>query len=287
MKTLTVIKPNGNHSNRLLQNLHFEAFCMEHNIAYHNPTFSDMATFYVKPCNARNGLFFRFLQINLIGKIFQHSRVAKRIFSVVWLVSKLGFLKLVRFDKEIKEEKCSEILLNAFKKNDTVYAAGWWFRQPKLIEKHKNEQRQRYLLKSDFYKENGFVQKISKLRAQNYTLIGVHCRRGDYQKWKGGAYFFNDETYKKAMKNLSKSLPEQKKEKIIFILFSNETLDFQQNDNLFISKEEWFIDHHIMSLCHYLIGPPSTFTLWASYIGDGQLFYIVDKDGKLEEQKQI
>ena len=282
MKTLTIIKPNGNHSNRLLQNLHFEAFCMEYKIFCQNPTFADMAKFYVEPCNAHNSLFFKFLQINLIGKLFQHSRLVKRIFSVVWLVSKLGFLKLVRFDKEIKEKKCSEILLNAFKKNDTVYAAGWWFRQSELIEKHKNELRQRYALKPDFYKENNFVQKINELRAQNYTLIGVHLRRGDYQKWKKGAYFFSDETYKKAMKNLSEKLQQQEKEKIIFILFSNETVDFQQDNNVFISKEKWFIDHHIMSLCHYLICPPSTFTLWANYIGDNKLFYIVDKNGTLQ-----
>ena len=36
----------GDKSNRLLQNMHFEAYCKENNIEYHNLEFYDMEDFY-------------------------------------------------------------------------------------------------------------------------------------------------------------------------------------------------------------------------------------------------
>jgi tRNA A37 threonylcarbamoyladenosine dehydratase len=87
-------------------------------------------------------------------------------------------------------------------------------------------------------------------------------------------YYFDDDVYKKQMDNLSRKLQTEGKEKQIFILFSNEPLQFEQSSNLLISSEKWFIDHHIMAQCDYLIGPPSTFTLWASFVGQSELIRI-------------
>jgi len=271
-KKLIVIKPNGNSSNRLLQNLHFEVFCKEHQIEYHNPTFSDMAQYYTEPCNSETNSFLKFLQIDLLGKIFRHSKLVKKIFSIVWIISKFGFLKLVRFDRE--KADCEQTLLNAFEKKDVVYAAGWAFRVPELVKKYGNEMRTKYALNPDFYNENEFVKKINHYKSNGYTLIGVHIRRGDYKTWKNGIYYFDDDVYKKQMENHSQKLQTKGKEKQIFILFSNEPLQFEQSSNLLISSEKWFIDQHIMAKCDYLIGPPSTFTLWASFVGQSELIRI-------------
>ncbi len=271
-KKLIVIKPNGNSSNRLVQNLHFEVFCLEHNIQFQNPTFADMAKFYTSPCNSQTNRFLRFLQIDLLGKIFRHSKLVKRIFSIVWIISRFGFLKLVRFDRVTAD--CEQTLLKAFEKNDVVYSAGWAFRVPELVEKYGTEMRMKYALKPYFYNKNEFADKINHYKSNGYTLTGVHIRRGDYKTWKNGMYYFDDDVYKKQMDNLSRKLQTEGKEKQIFILFSNEPLQFEQSSNLLISSEKWFIDHHIMAQCDYLIGPPSTFTLWASFVGQSELIRI-------------
>lgn len=281
-KKLIVIKPNGNHSNRLLQNLHFEIFCKEHNIEYHNPTFSTIAHYYKKPCNSKSTFLLKILQIDLLGPIFHHSRIVKKLFSVVWIISKLRFLKLVRFDKLGKEPECEKILLKAFDKKNIIYTAGWRFRLPSLEDKYRSDISQRYSLKESFYNGNYMVDNINKLKSQGYTLIGVHIRRGDYKKWKGGIYYFNDDVYKEYMVSISKQLNQQGKEKHLFVLFSNGELSFKQSDNILISNESWYIDHHLMSNCDYLIGPPSTFTLWASYIGNAKLFHIYDCKERLD-----
>lgn len=270
MKKLIVIKPNGNHSNRLIQNLYFEVFCKEYNIEFRNPTFNDLSKYYVNPCNSSTNAYYKFLQVDLLGKIFRHSRFVKRVFSTVWLISKVSFLKFVRFDKENEESLIIEKLLRSFKRNNTVYVGGWWFNVPILLEKHKDSVIQNYALKNEYYQENTLVNKVEQLKNKDYTLIGVHIRRGDYKTWKGGKYYFEDDVFEANMNQISKELISKGKHKHVFILFSNEELKFTESDNIIISQNDWYIDHYIMSQCDYLIGPLSTFTLWATLIGNAK-----------------
>lgn len=289
MKKLIVIKPNGNHSNRLLQNLHFEVFCKEHNIDYYNPSFNNMAHLYNAPCNSNTSWYYKFLQIDLLGDLFHHSSFVKKAFSMVWLISKLGCLKLVRFDKSKKIAEGEKKLLKAFRKNDQVYVAGWWFRAAELTKKYQPEISYNYSLKSEYYKDNTLVTAIKNFKEEGHTLIGIHIRRGDYIKWKGGKYYYDDATYQKFMNSLSQQLSNKGIQKQKFIVFSNEKPTFPASDDILISTENWYIDQYIMSLCDYLIGPPSTFTKWASYIGKVKLYHISDKNHqlKLEDFKQV
>lgn len=54
-----------------------------------------------------------------------------------------------------------------------------------------------------------------------------------------------------------------------------------ENDNIKKSTNEWYIDHFLMSKCDYLIGPPSTFTMWASYIGKVKYYHIENDSGEI------
>ena len=281
-KKLICLKPNGQYSNRLLQNLNFEAFCMEYGYELQNPTFADMADFYVSPCNVETNFVIKFLRVNLLGRMFRHARIVKKLFSTAWLMSKLGFIKYVDFDRGKREKNSEKTLLKAFEKHDSVFVSGWYFRVSELVEKHHDELIRKYALRSEFYENNDFYKKTIELKRKGYTLAGIHIRRGDYKKWENGKYYFDDETYEKYMSAFSQKLSKNGVEKLVFIIFSNEKVSFAETPNLMISKESWFIDHLIMSLCDYLIGPPSTFTLWANYIGRNTLFYIHDGNGTLE-----
>lgn len=281
-KRLICLRPNGQSSNRLMQNLNFEAFCMEYGYEYQNPTFADMADFYMSPCNVKTNFFIKILQINLLGSMFRRSSVVKKIFFCAWLISKTGFIKYVDFDRSKREKDGKKMLLEAFEKYDTVFVSGWYFRVSELVEKHHAKLVEKYSLKPQFYENNDFYKKIIGLKSKGNTLIGVHIRRGDYKKWENGKYYFDDETYEKYMNAFSQKRSKENVKDRVFIVFSNEKVSFEETQNLLISKETWFIDHKIMSICDYLIGPPSTFTLWANYIGNNALFYIHDKTGELE-----
>jgi hypothetical protein len=93
--------------------------------------------------------------------------------------------------------------------------------------------------------------------------------------------------YKKQMDLISDKLSKAGKDKQTFILFSNEALNIHASETVLLSHEKWYVDHHCMSLCNYLIGPPSTFTLWASYLGKTELKYIQNKDENIADKLNI
>ena len=282
-KKLFLILPKGQHGNRLILNLNFEAFCMEHGIEYRNPTFTD-AGYYVSPCPTRVKSLIKFLSINLLGPVFHNSSFVKKYFCVAWPISLSGFVKFVVFNKGMvrKNKDCEKILLNAFEKKAVVFTGGWSFRVPHLIEKHRDELIKKYSLKPQFYENNDFYKKIMKLKQENNILIGIHIRRGDYKKWRGGKYYFEDEVYETYMRNFSRKLSEKDVRNQIFIIFSNDNVKFKENENLLVSKEKWYIDQHIMSVCDYLIGPRSTFTLWANFMGKNTRFCIKNDSGNID-----
>jgi hypothetical protein len=85
------------------------------------------------------------------------------------------------------------------------------------------------------------------------------------------------------MDDISQKLSKESAAKLIFIIFSNANVAFAESDSLLISKEPWYIDHLIMSKCDYLICPPSTFPLWAYYMGKNDIFIIKNSDGAWEK----
>ena len=99
------------------------------------------------------------------------------------------------------------------------------------------------------------------------VVVGIHKRRGDYRSWKGGIYFYEDSVYDRLMNEMRDCL---KGKAVQFKVFSDE--------NAKRSAEE---DQHLMSQCDYIIGPPSTFSTWASFMGKVPLLHIMDKDQKV------
>jgi hypothetical protein len=125
------------------------------------------------------------------------------------------------------------------------------------------------------------LEKIAYLKNNKQIVVGVHIRRGDYKYWMEGKYFFNDNVYLTYMWNISKDIEKEYNKKCSFIIFSNTKISINESDNIYKSENKWYIDHYLMSKCDFLIGPPSTFTLWASYIGKVKYFHIRNDSGKV------
>lgn len=244
----------GNHSNRLFQSIHYEAFCKEYGLKFESVCFENMKELYgIKKS------FFAPVRKYVIAGLF-----------------KLKLLKGYRFAEESDTEKYQEELKNRRKS----YCCGWLFRRNDLTEKYRKEFQSKYALKESFYRDNLFVEKVLD-KKEDEVVVGIHLRRGDYKNWQGGKYYFENDTFVHAMDKM-KEIQKKKGKKVKFLLFSNEKLDFTESDSLMISHEQWYIDQYLMSKCDYLIGPPSTFTGWASYIGEVPLYYIENKNPDLK-----
>ena len=119
---------------------------------------------------------------------------------------------------------------------------------------------------------------ISELRKDADLVIGVHIRRGDYKEWNEGRFYYSFEEYYRFMKRIEK-LYEGKR--VAFFISSNEALSMEQFPGLCCSFHEQdasvILDLHTLSLCDRIIGPYSTFSRWASFIGEKPICYLKSK----------
>ena len=103
-------------------------------------------------------------------------------------------------------------------------------------------------------------------------LVGVHIRRTDYKEYLNGKYYYSLVQYKQIILNLRELIGEHK---VYFVLFSDEIIQLDL-PNCTQSHGTWYQDLDSMSVCDYLIGPPSTFSCWASYMGNVPQYFIED-----------
>ena len=265
---LFLYKRFGDKSNRLLQNMHFEAYCKHNNIEYHNLEFYDMEDFY--------GIKDKY-SFKKMPKIFLPNLNTRYgiIESLSKFAAKLNIKNFLIFDYMNIEDRNNialydkQILEN---RDKIIFVSGWEFRVPELAVKYR-----------DYFKEK-YTPKLKKPtiiyeKFKNYDIkVGVHIRRGDYRGWNNGKYFYEDEVYNDKIEQFSNLFKDKK---ILFILFSNEEITLKPKRDYIISKCDWYEDHYLLSLCDYIIGAPSTFTIWASFIGNVPLMHILGRDDKV------
>lgn len=114
---------------------------------------------------------------------------------------------------------------------------------------------------------------------EKHLLVGVHIRHKDYKSFFDGAYYFENNVYKQLMEKVQQIFSDQQSKEICFLLCSDEKLnpdDFSTLNCIQIPDGIGIDDLYGLSLCDYIIGPPSTFSMWASFYGHVPL-KIIDK----------
>ena len=162
-------------------------------------------------------------------------------------------------------------------KSKIVLVHGWMFRDRINQLKYRN-----YLVKI-FTPNKEYISRVdhfySNYRKRNDVLIGVHIRRGDYRKFNNGVWFYELSDYYNKMKEIA-ALSMFSGKKIGFVICSDEKqIDLIPDDNFEIYFEErhFIVDLYLLAKCDYIIGPPSTFSIWASFYGSVPLYMIKDK----------
>ena len=157
------------------------------------------------------------------------------------------------------------------------FLSGWLFRTEGLRNKHRDFIIN-YFKPLEIYRDST-EKVIAPLKNKFETVVGIHIRRGDYKNFLGGKYFYEIETYKKALENIANIFGH---DSTAFVVCSNEDIDlnFFSGLNVFKGPGHFVADLHSLSLCDYIAGPPSTFSMWASFYGNKPLWQI-------ENAKQI
>lgn len=127
---------------------------------------------------------------------------------------------------------------------------------------------------------------ISQLKQQSDMVIGVHIRRGDYATWNDGKFYYSLEEYHTFMLRLQKFYKDKK---IAFFISSNEDfpLDIFNGCQCYRFNQEpsgAILDLYTLSICDRIIGPFSSYSRWASFIGEVPLCFLESKEQDFSEE---
>lgn len=121
---------------------------------------------------------------------------------------------------------------------------------------------------------------IKQIKSQADIIIGIHIRHGDYKTFYNGRFYYTLEEYHQFMVNI-KELYRDKK--VAFFISSNaafSTESFTGCDCYRFGKEPSgdILDLYTLSMCDRIVGPWSTYSRWASFIGEVPLCFIKEKN---------
>ncbi len=144
-------------------------------------------------------------------------------------------------------------------------------------------------LKQIFRPKDEITQKaealVTEMRKTSDLVVGVHIRRGDYATWNNGRFFYELKDYQQFMLRVQELYKDKK---VSFFISSNEdfSLDvFEGCTCRRFAKEPSgdILDLYTLSICDRIIGPFSSYSRWASFIGEVPLCFLECKDQRFME----
>jgi len=165
--------------------------------------------------------------------------------------------------------------LAAAKPGQLLLLRGWLFRDIPALQKHADAIREFFRPRADYLENVDAV--IERARKDVDILVGVHIRQGILYYANVRRYFYPTVRYAEMMDEIVRLFPEAR---VGFLICS----DWPQDPELFSKFRFTFGSNHLIedmyafARCDYLIGPPSTFTMWASFYGNVPLNVIRTPD---------
>jgi hypothetical protein len=271
---IVIIYKPGQLANMLFLFAKFLAYGYKHDVLIINPSFNDYAHYFTKtknqfiPASRGKGYSFKIV-IGLIYKtLFFVGRVLHR------LNLNLKYISITYLDwSEYYDLDADEKLY----KKGIHFIQGWEFNAIKLMISRKHEIVQFFQPDTKWRDSiNEFFQKIKTPK----LLIGVHIRHGDYRAFEGGKYFYEIDQYKSVMRLLL-----EKYRDLRFLICTNNMSisknDFKELDIVMAPGHE-LMDLFLLAKCNYIMGPPSTYSLWASFYGDVPLYQIKEMNSSTD-----
>lgn len=119
-------------------------------------------------------------------------------------------------------------------------------------------------------------EMIREIREKADIVVGVHIRHGDYKTFYDGRFYYTLEEFHQFMQNIQQLYSDKR---VAFFISSNESF----STDLFtgctcyrFGKEPSgdILDLYTLSICDRIIGPWSTYSRWASFIGEVPLYCL-------------
>lgn len=271
----------GQLGNRLFVFANFVAFATEHNLKLIYPGFEEYACYFDR------------IQYNLLcvypskdKGIYPSKRFRvlyfKSIHYLVRLLEILHFQKsklhqIINIGLEDSIVLDNSLFLRAALSKKLLFCKGWRYRSNNF-RKYSEQIRVFFTPRKDILLNVN--QLIVKAKSKADIIVGVHIRQGDYKKFQGGKFYYELEAYVWLMKQVQLLFEEKK---VLFIVCSNQKQDFThiKDLNILPGNNHFVEDLYTFASCDYLIGPPSTYTMWASFYGKVPLYMVADVERRM------
>jgi hypothetical protein len=285
LRTIIVISSKaGQLGNRLFNFTNFIAFAAEHGMTVINPSFDEYAELFEL---TQRDLLCRYPAKRFFSKRLANVKMRSLLFRLVSLfmriIKKMGFWKRLANVISVSDHHLFLLddnpkAIDVFRNSKVIFVSGLQFRDITSITKHGDEIRD-YFRPARKY-EKAVELLIMNIRQNCEVLIGVHIRRGDYANHLGGRYYFEVKDYVRIIDELKALFPGKR---IGYLICSNENLNRNhfKDINCFFGTGHFLEDMYSLAGCDYIVGPPSTFSLWASFYGQALLCFLQKPDESL------
>lgn len=130
------------------------------------------------------------------------------------------------------------------------------------------------------------VQMIADIKKEADIVVGVHIRHGDYKTFFDGRYYYTLKEFHQFMLRIRALYKDRS---VAFFISSNELFDvsiFEGCRCYRFGKEPSgdILDLYTLSLCDRILGPWSTYSRWASFIGEIPLCFVESKDQQFTDR---
>jgi hypothetical protein len=279
---LVLAQKYGHLGNRLVLFAHLIACAREHDLKLVNLAFYDYAHLFQTTYNVA---FPGYPPVAAARRAWRRSRSAVYL-AVKWLSNAATMLrcteipvKIIRLKGETTMDLASEEFLEVARRRKWVLIQGWCFRDDSAVRRHADAIRE-YFEPIPEHREN-VAEVVSRARVGADVLVGVHVRHGDYAVFRDGRYYFSVPQYVHGMRAMARLLQPRT---VRFLVCSNVPHDPGSFGDLNVTLGPGHLieDMYALAGCDYLMGPPSTYSAWASFFGGVPLYRMEDPEAAFD-----
>ena len=270
-----ITQKTGQLANRLFLFSHLIASSIKYKYTLFNPTFDDYNTFFQSTDKNDFYGYPIYVKPTKIPGFYLTNRILQKLIQEKF---ELGYFQYINLSWEKSLNISNISFLDAAQKK-IVVINGYAFRDFIAFQEKSNLIRE--IFKPNKAILNNVEKNIKVFRGKIDILVGVHVRRKDYKTYCNGIYYFDDGIYLMYMKKLNQIF-ENSNKRVSFVICTDDINSIDPKNfeslNVYFSKSSAIEDLYILSRCDYLIGPPSSFTGWASFYGKVPLKHFSSKD---------
>lgn len=279
-----VSRKSGRMGNRLFTFAHFMANSLEHGpYTVVNPVFNEYSAFFVGSDSLWLTRFPAHSVATNGGVVSKLRRISRKVLDyllyaltnplrrdrIAFLHS--GFHEVIDLHHPAVYEWWETGFLQ-FVRHKAVISNGWVFWDHESFIKHAEQIREYFRLVPTL--SSRVQNHMASCRREGVLLVGVHIRHGDYRTAGGGTHYYETEYYVALMRQLVATSDKP----LQFMVCSDEPVNPSDFAGLDIHSGPGTAieDMYALAACDYIIGPPSSFSGWASFYGQVPLYFITD-----------